>query len=90
MIRVFSIKQKKDFIQKKLVEFNLEKVVNIRLIFKMNGVVVTNNEIAENKDLLVKKKLVKITTDQARSRRHVIITNLGREYAEESNKEKSR
>ncbi len=84
----FSIKQKRDFILKKLVEFKLEKTVDVRLIFKMNGVVATDNEIAENIDLLVKKKLVRRINDQARLRTHIIITTLGREYVEESNKEK--
>lgn len=84
----FSIKQKRDFILKKLVEFKLETSVDIKLIFKMNGIIATDNEIVENIDILIKKKLVRRISDQARLRTHVIITTLGREHVEESNKEK--
>lgn len=84
----FSIKEKRDFILKKLVEFELEKIVDVKLIFLMNGVIASDNEIAENIDILVKKKLVKRASDQARFRMHAAITTLGREHVEESKKEK--
>lgn len=85
----FTIKDKRDFILKKLVEFGLEKPVNIVLLFKMNGIAASETETIENIDILIKKKLVTRVSEQSRLRIFVKISTIGREYIEELNRKKA-